>query len=408
MAKDEKAIGCNQSWILRHRPGQLARLFHLLLVMSLVAQGMAQETANVSQPLEVFRFTDKQEAEHTVSGRVLVVAADGGLLVEDQSDTLWNITPSQLMERKTTGSPFAPLSAEERVTALKAEFGIGFEVAQTEHYLIVSNAGTAYTEWCGTLLEKFLAGYMKFWAAEPDLGIQEPANTLVVVILANKAQFDEFYRRDEGRKTQSSFGYYSIRRNRVVLHDFASSEDTTTEDRKKQTVKDIKRAVREVPFNVATIVHEATHQLGFNTGLHTRYADNPVWLTEGLAMYFETPDLGSGSKWTRIGRANDWRKDSLKAHRNSITGDSIKLLVDSDTRFRTSETAAGAYTEAWALTTYLMKRKRKELMAFIKKVAGKPRMIWDKPEQRAELFERTIGKPEDFEGLMASYLKRIR
>ena len=39
---------------------------------------------------------------------------------------------------------------------------------------------------------------------------------------------------------------------------------------------------------VATVVHEATHQMAFNCGLHTRYADIPVWVSEGIAMYFET------------------------------------------------------------------------------------------------------------------------
>jgi len=37
---------------------------------------------------------------------------------------------------------------------------------------------------------------------------------------------------------------------------------------------------------VSTIVHEATHQIAFNCGLHTRLSDCPVWFSEGIAMYF--------------------------------------------------------------------------------------------------------------------------
>ena len=52
-----------------------------------------------------------------------------------------------------------------------------------------------------------------------------------------------------------------------------------------------------LPGVTVTVIHEATHQIAFNCGLHTRYADNPLWLTEGMALYFETPDLRSRSGW---------------------------------------------------------------------------------------------------------------
>ena len=50
---------------------------------------------------------------------------------------------------------------------------------------------------------------------------------------------------------------------------------------------------------VSTIVHEATHQIAFNCGLHTRLSDCPRWFSEGIAMYFETPDLRSAKGWNR-------------------------------------------------------------------------------------------------------------
>ena len=36
-----------------------------------------------------------------------------------------------------------------------------------------------------------------------------------------------------------------------------------------------------------TIIHEATHQTAYNVGVHARFADQPRWLVEGLAMMFE-------------------------------------------------------------------------------------------------------------------------
>jgi hypothetical protein len=63
---------------------------------------------------------------------------------------------------------------------------------------------------------------------------------------------------------------------------------------------------------VATIVHEATHQIAFNCGLQQRYADIPLWLCEGMAVYFEAPDLTSTRGWRGIGRVNYPRLETFR------------------------------------------------------------------------------------------------
>src|SRR5436190_8860041 len=54
-----------------------------------------------------------------------------------------------------------------------------------------------------------------------------------------------------------------------------------------------------------TMIHEATHQVAFNTGLHSRIGENPRWVVEGLATVFEAPGVrnsggGNGPARTRI------------------------------------------------------------------------------------------------------------
>ena len=39
-----------------------------------------------------------------------------------------------------------------------------------------------------------------------------------------------------------------------------------------------------------TLVHEATHQLSFNTGLLNREGDTPLCIVEGLGTYGESRD----------------------------------------------------------------------------------------------------------------------
>src|SRR5579862_3960399 len=45
-----------------------------------------------------------------------------------------------------------------------------------------------------------------------------------------------------------------------------------------------------------TIVHETTHQVAFNTGLHSRIAETPKWVIEGLATMFEAPGIRDSQK----------------------------------------------------------------------------------------------------------------
>ena len=70
----------------------------------------------------------------------------------------------------------------------------------------------------------------------------------------------------------------------------------------------------EAAKTVATIVHEATHQIAFICGLHRRYADIPLWVSEGVAVYFETPDLGSSKGWSTIGAVNRARLLTFRAY----------------------------------------------------------------------------------------------
>ena len=65
----------------------------------------------------------------------------------------------------------------------------------------------------------------------------------------------------------------------------------------------------EAEQSVATIIHEATHQIAFNSGLQTRFADVPLWVSEGMAVFFETPDLQSAKGWRTIGAVNTTRLD---------------------------------------------------------------------------------------------------
>ena len=85
----------------------------------------------------------------TVSGRVLVTAEDGGLLLLGSDGQLWSVLPEELVAERTDETAFAPLAREPLAQALLKELPTGFESYQTTHYLICYNTSREYATWCG-------------------------------------------------------------------------------------------------------------------------------------------------------------------------------------------------------------------------------------------------------------------
>jgi hypothetical protein len=160
---------------------------------------------------------------------------------------------------------------------------------------------------------------------------------------------------------------------------------------------------------VATIIHEATHQLAFNCGLQQRYADIPLWVSEGIAVYFETPDLRSSRGWRGIGAVNQARLAQFRKYLASRPRDSLQSLLADDTRFRQARSAVDAYAEAWALNYFLLHRYARQYAAYLNILADKKPLLYDEPRERIRLFERKLGKPlEELDAEFVRYMVRLR
>ena len=349
------------------------------------------------------RFVDdRTQSEMTIDGRILVEALDGGILVEDPTGTLWSITPDRLQAHAELPHDFAPLDAAALGAELQREFGDGFAIVDTNHYVLCTNADPEFAQWVGKLFERLMRGFLQTWQ-RAGLELDEPDSPLSAIVFATPQEYAEFATRDAGPQLAASPGYYSVRTNRIVLYDLARASGSATGGD-----SDIDRRVAAAPGNVATIVHEATHQIAFNCGMQVRYADNPVWLTEGLAMYCETPDLDTGSGWGSIGKLNAAR---LRDYRDFVDtrrgGESLLSLVSDDARLRDPATAADAYAESWALTYFLIRTRRDAYVSFVRNVAAKPRLTWDTAEERVAEFEAAFGAIETLEQEFQKYTARL-
>ncbi len=341
-----------------------------------------------AEPLVRMTFVDDSAQTITVEGKVVVEAADGGVLLLGRDGRLWSVTPRQKRSLESTGRPFSLLTAEELGRALVGELGPNFEIVKTRHYVIATGAGPQYAEWCGDLFERLLDAFLAHWKAL-GLGVSEPAGPLPAIVFADEHEFKAYAAADAGAFGEESKGYYSIRTNRIVLYDLTAGKGK----KRAASAAEIKRRTAAAAFNVATIVHEATHQIAFNSGLHVRFADNPLWLTEGMAMYFETPDLDGSHDWKTIGQINRPRYDRFLAFaRRRRNRNSLVTLVSQTDRFTDSHKAADAYAEAWALTYFLNEKHPEEYVAYLKRLAKKPPLIWDEPAARVSDFKSAFGE----------------
>jgi len=385
-----------------HRPrGSVRAVLETFLAAALLSYASHVSAAD-ADPLVRIKFVDDSGQTTAAEGKVVVEAADGGVLLLGRDGRLWSITPKQKRDVESIGRPFSLLTADELGRALVGEFGPHFEIVKTRHYVITTAAGPQYAQWCGDLFERLLDAFLAHWKAV-GLDVSEPAGRLPAIVFADEHEFKAYAAADAGSFGEESKGYYSIRTNRIVLYDLTAGKGK----KRATSAAEIKRRTAAAAFNVATIVHEATHQIAFNSGLHVRFADNPLWLTEGMAMYFETSDLDALHEGKTIGQINRPRCDRFLAFaRGRRRRDSLTTLISRTDRFTDSHKAADAYAEAWALTYFLNERHPQEYVAYLKRLAKKPPLIWDEPSARLSDFKSAFG--EKLPALDAEFIRYMK
>ncbi len=348
-------------------------------------------------------------SEIQVEGRLLVKAQDGGLLMMARDGVLWAIPPSELVEHKTDNLPFKPLSREELWAKLKKKLPAGFDVYQTSHYLICHNTSRAYAQWSGSLFERLYMAFTNYWSRK-GFKLHDPEFPLVAVVFADARSYSKFAQSELGGSAASIIGYYSLESNRMTMYDLTGIESFAKLQNQRNTTAQINRILSRpaAQYTVATIVHEATHQIAFNCGLHARYSDCPRWFSEGIAVYFETPDLKSSKGWRNIGGVNRPRLIRFHRYMRSRPADSLRTLIGDGKRFGDSKQSIDAYAEAWAITYYLIQKRSKQYVEYLKVLSEKKPLVWDTPEQRVKQFEAAFGDIKKLDADFLRYISRLR
>lgn len=363
--------------------------------------------AGVAPAMDVVRFKDG-ETERRVVGEILVEADDGGMMLRGRDTRIWVVQPADLIEKEKTSEPFAPLPKAEFERALLEEMGPGFQTLATEHYVIVYNTSKHYARWCGQLFERLHNAYYKYWK-ERGFELKEPEAPLVAVVFENKDSYVKYATPELG-DAGSIIGYYSLKSNRVAMYDLSGYESRIDDDATGVKAMQHINAVLSRPESertVATIIHEATHQLVLNSGMQARYAPIPLWNSEGLAVFFETPNPKSNKGWSTIGAPNHLRLVQFRDYVAKRRGpDSLLTLIATDDRVRDPRQANDAYAEAWAFTFYAIRNKKSEYVAYMKTLQKLEALGADSRESRLKAFRDAFG--EDLEKLDDLFLKYMR
>jgi len=310
---------------------------------------------------------------------VLLLARDGQLV---------NFRPESARDFRKSAPRFYSYSSGEMRSRLYAEFGNDFEVTSTQHYLVVHPPGKR-----ALWTERFEDLYRSFWQYFRVRGfrLQQPKFPLVAIVFPTRQLYQKYTATLGQRISPNYLGHYSPATNRIYTFDITSESGSGNWSQ-----------------NEATIIHEATHQAAFNTGIHRRFAVTPRWVSEGLATMFEAPGVYNASRYrARKDRINYERYADFKRTAGKRSPDSLKSLIASDRPFSSRPTAA--YADAWALTFYLCETRPRKYARYLAKTASRKEFENYSKAERLKDFTSVFGDNwKMLDAQFARYMTRLR
>lgn len=195
---------------------------------------------------------------------------------------------------------------------------------------------------------------------------------LLWVVFDHRPAYRDFAQRVDGMDSPSLESYYSSSTNQVVLMQIAHHrfDDGRIEDGgfvNSSANKNVNGGVNDGGMvDVRRAVHEAAHQLAFNSGLLKRGVMYPLWAVEGLATNFEA-DAASN---LGVGLENVPRIRQLLRARQAVRMVSLERFVAMvQIPNDGPECANDTYAQAWAFYNFLYKTRRTQLRHYLEQLA---------------------------------------
>lgn len=292
---------------------------------------------------------------------------DGWFLERDGRLRL--IELASVTDYKPLGS-YRPYSSIELRERLAREFGRGYSVTSSGHYLVVSGPGVDPR--FGPLFEELYRQFVVAFAAR-GFQIKEPSTPLIAIVFPNEQKFAEYCESEGITPLPGLRGYYLPMSNRVALYDSVASGQGTA------------RSLDQ------TVLHEAVHQVAFNTGIHSRTGTNPKWVVEGLATTLEVDTARQPNRIAKAAaRINEGRWQWMLDSKGRRGKDSLPELIREDRLFE--QATLDAYSQAWAVTFFLMETRSAEYTRYLKLLAERDAQRPYSADERLADFQRIFGR----------------
>jgi hypothetical protein len=290
----------------------------------------------------------------------------------------------QVQRHRVLENDFQPQSLVEARRQLMAEFGPNFETIIAGPYVIAAPRGQA--ERWQTRFTALLAGYVRYFETR-GWKLRKPDFPLCVIVFPDRVAFERYAATETNSLPPEAVGSYFPRSNRCVLYQLSSALGTDWQQTE------------------ATIVHEAVHQLAYNTGVHERLFENPLWFVEGLATMFEQAtvyDL-TASQRSIVDRMHPQMVKQLQPmfHNPAELEANIQNLLLSDELFRTDP--YNAYALGWAMTFTMVERMPREYGTFLKIQAARGFGEYTAGSRRAD-YQTAFKIPPE---MLAQYMQRL-
>ena len=392
--------------------------------------GIAMLTAvNVSDAGSGSRLIEVSDANQSYTGMIVARSASECFIV-DQFGRQAQLPIANLKSFKVVSEDFRPASQNGFRRMLEAELGPEYEFATSKHYVVGGVRG--HSRSYAALFEEIFNQVDSFYSLR-GFRTSDPETPMIALVLKDQAAFKKYCEGDQMTWSDGLRGYYSLRSNRVVMYEQAelfqsvqrspdtdlpgdgtvivASDETCDEDTKAEesvlSRLQAAAAASAVSGQTAdTIIHETTHQVGFNIGIHSRTGGTPSWVLEGMATVLEAPGMrtrsSQGGSSTKVNADRlEWFKAEYQKRRQP--GDLAKLIA-SDDMFR--KQTLDAYSAAWGFTWFLTENPARARMfsKYLKTLSTRDSLQPYTAEDRLSDFQKVFG---DISRLEVDYVRAI-
>ena len=346
--------------------------------------------ATTVQAGESTRMVELSDQNDSYEGK-LIAKTPSHVCIMDRFGLMTSLEINKLKSFRVVAGNYSPISSIGLQQSLKKELPKGYEIAASAHYVVMGRKGKA--DDYAKLFEEVYRQVDTFFSVR-GFDTHLPEMPMVAFVFGTQAEFKAYCEAQNDQTMTKMRGYYSPKTNRVAMYEDPSQIIKVTAGVSDQELlppisQDLFASVTGQTADV--IIHEGTHQVGFNVGIHSRLGTTPRWVVEGLATVLEPPGIRSRGKAGKD-KVNDERLSWFQGDysQRPKPGDLARMIASDDTF---SGQTLDTYSLAWSITYFLTENPARagKFAKYLKKVSDRNPLHVYSAKERLTDFQEIFG-----------------